>query len=214
LAKDMEKSQKTIQDYVGDMVALEEHIEAALDRQLKEVEDYPEARAAVQRFHDMVKHNRDHMKQVQQQVGGTAGNPIKQAGSAILGMAAGVVDNLRTEGMSKSLRDDYVAFNLAAIGYTMLHTTASSLGGQPQVVSVCEEHLRSYARAIQELNHLIPRIVVHELQKDGHTIAGNAAQTTVQMADQIWKDTAPDTSFTGTMSSAMGTTSPMTEGGA
>lgn len=206
LAQDMEKHQKTIADYVGDMVALESHIEEALDRQLKEVKDHPTALAAVQRFHDMVKHNRDHMKQVQEQVGTTAGNPIIKAGSALLGAAAGVIDNLRTEGISKSLRDDYTAFNLAAIGYTMLHTTSTALGNT-QVATVCEEHLRSYAGAIQELNHLIPSIVVDELQKDGHTVQGNAAQRTVEMADRLWKDTSPSTGALGmTGSSGMSST--------
>ena len=53
------KHAQTIADYVGDMVALESHIEEALDRQLTETKDDPEAHAAVQRFHDMVKSHRD-----------------------------------------------------------------------------------------------------------------------------------------------------------
>ena len=43
-----QKHEKTIADYVGDMVALESHIEEALDRQLTETQDDPEAHAAVQ----------------------------------------------------------------------------------------------------------------------------------------------------------------------
>ena len=54
-----EKHAQTIADYVGDMVALESHIEEALDRQLMEVQDDPDATAAVKRFHDMVKSHRD-----------------------------------------------------------------------------------------------------------------------------------------------------------
>jgi ferritin-like metal-binding protein YciE len=213
LANDQDKHQQTIADYLGDMVALESHIEEALDRQLKEVEENAEARAAVQRYHDMVKHNRDHMKQMQEQMGSTGGNPIKKAGSALLGVAAGVIDNIRTEGISKALRDDYTSFNLAAIGYSMLHTTSTSLGNT-QVASVCEEHLRNYAGAIQELNHLIPRVVVWELEKDGHSAQGNAAQTTIQMVDRVWKETAPSSSSDVAgfgMTTTMGTASTTTE---
>jgi hypothetical protein len=54
-----QKQEQTIADYVGDMVALESHIEEAFDRQLTETQDDPEARAAVQRFHDLVKQHRD-----------------------------------------------------------------------------------------------------------------------------------------------------------
>src|SRR5215213_1898037 len=99
-----QKHAQTIADYVGDMVALESHIEEALDRQLTETQDDPEARTAVQRFHDMVKQHRDTLKGLQEQVGTTAGNPIIAAGSTLLGKAAGVVDLVRTEGISKSLR--------------------------------------------------------------------------------------------------------------
>jgi ferritin-like metal-binding protein YciE len=73
-----QKHEQTIADYVGDMVALESHIEEALDRQLTETQDDPEARTAVQRFHDLVKQHRDTLKALQEQVGTTAGNPINE----------------------------------------------------------------------------------------------------------------------------------------
>lgn len=182
---DHEKHLKTLQDYVGDMVSLESHIEEALDRQLKLAEDHPGASAAVQRFHDMVKHNRDHMKQVQESIGTTGGNPIAKAGSAVLGAAAGVIDKVRAEGVSKALRDDYTAFNLAAISYTMLHTTSSGLG-HSEIATVCEEHLQSYAKAIQEINELIPSVVAWELEKDGHVVQAGAADGTVSVIAKAW----------------------------
>src|SRR5688572_30480381 len=119
-----DKSKKTIGDYVGDMVALESHIEEALDRQLKMANDIPVAKEAIQRFHDQVKASRNAMKQIQEQTGTSAPKGIVQAGASLLGAAAGFIDKLRTEGVSKALRDDYTAFNHAAMGYTMLHATA------------------------------------------------------------------------------------------
>src|SRR5689334_3300686 len=74
-----EKSQKTIADYVGDMVAVESHIEEALDRQRKMADEFGPAGQAVQRFHDMVKRHRDELQAYQAQIGSTAGNPIKEA---------------------------------------------------------------------------------------------------------------------------------------
>jgi ferritin-like metal-binding protein YciE len=184
-----DKNQKTIADYVGDMVALESHIEEALDRQLKEVKDDPEAVTAVQGFHDMVKGHRDALKAYQEQIGSTAGNPIIKAGSAILGKAAGVIDMIRTEGNSKSLRDDYTAFNLAAIGYTMLNTTALALGDQA-TASIAQRHLRDYAAAVQQINHMIGGVVVRELEKDGHQITNPMAATeSRRIVDEAWKET-------------------------
>lgn len=180
-----EKHQQTIADYVGDMVALESHIEEALDRQLTETQDDPAARAAVQGFHDMVKAHRDSLKALQEQIGTTAGNPIIAAGSALLGKAAGVIDMVRTEGISKSLRDDYAAFSLAAISYSMLHTTALALGNR-RVAEVAERYLTDYAGAIERINEVMPGVVERELAKDGHQTDGSAVAATREMVGRAW----------------------------
>src|SRR5829696_6024128 len=180
-----EKHQKTIADYVGDMVALESHIEEALDRQLKETQDDPEAHTAVQGFHDTVKAHRDGLKALQEEVGTTAGNPIIAVGSTLLGKAAGIVDLVRTEGISKSLRDDYAAFSLAAISYSMLHTTALGLGN-PQVAELAERHLSDYAGAIERINELMPGVVERELAKDGHQTNPGAVAATRQVVPRAW----------------------------
>ena len=180
-----EKHHRTIADYVGDMTALEAHIEEALDRQLKEVKDDPTALAAVQDFHDSVKRHRDTLRALQDEKGKSVGNPIKDAGSALLGKAAGIIDMVRTEGISKSLRDDYAAFSLAAIGYSMLHTTATALGDQ-QVASLAERHLQDHADAIMRINEIMPEVVVRELKKDGHQANVSAATTTRDMVNRAW----------------------------
>ena len=181
-----EKHAQTIADYVGDMVALESHIEEALDRQLTETQDDLEARAAVQRFHDMVKQHRETLKALQEQVGTTAGNPIIAAGSTLLGKAAGVIDLVRTEGISKSLRDDYAAFSLAAISYSMLHTTSLGLGN-PLVAHLAEQHLTDYAAAIERINEIMPGVVDRELAKDGHQTKKDAVAETRNMVATAWK---------------------------
>jgi ferritin-like metal-binding protein YciE len=196
-----DKNLKTLKDWVSDMAALEAHIEAALDRQLGEVKDDPLASQLVQQFHDMVKSQRDALKAHLETLGGKSTGVVKEVGTTVLGVAAGIIDKLRTEGISKALRDDYTAFNLAAIGYTMLHTTATALG-YPSTASIAERHLRGYARAVQQINQHIPTIVCNELEKDGHTVDRTAASRTVETIDRIWKETAqevvgtPSTSYT------------------
>ncbi len=193
-----EKSRTTLADWLSDMVSLESHIEEAIDRQLGQVKDDPIASEALRAFHRTVKRQRDALKAIQEHYGGTAGSPIKEAGSALLGKAAGVLNMLRTEGNSKALRDDYTAFNLAAIGYTMLHTTATALG-DPNLARVAEQHLRGHAAMIQRINHLIEDVVITELVKDGHTVAQGAADTTRRMVDQAWKETAQSAGSTSTI---------------
>jgi ferritin-like metal-binding protein YciE len=184
-----DKSKKTLSDYISDMVTLENHIEEALDRQLNQVKDDPVALDAVQGFHDLVKRQRDAIRALRDEYGGTAGSPIKEAGASLLGKAAGVIDLIRTEGNSKVLRDDYTAFNLAAISYTMLHTTATALGDQ-RVTNLAQQHLRGYAGAVIRINQIIADVVVSELAKDDHKVQAGAAETTRKIADQAWQQSA------------------------
>lgn len=181
-----EKSQKTIADYLGDMHAVESHIEEALDRQLDLFDDQPRVAAAVRGFHDMVKAQRDHLEELRSSLTeGSSTNGIKDFGSSLLGKAAGMVDKVRTESQSKALRDDYTAFNLAAISYAMLYTTADSLDDR-RVAEVAEKHLTGYAAAVQKINHLMPEVVVHELTKDGNP----AIPRSRSVIDKAWKTTA------------------------
>jgi hypothetical protein len=102
-----------------------------------------------------------------------------------LGKAAGVIDLVRTEGISKSLRDDYAAFSLAAISYSMLYTTALGLGN-PQVASLAQRHLTDYAQAIERINEIMPGVVERELAKDGHQTRPGAVAATRQVVPNAW----------------------------
>jgi ferritin-like metal-binding protein YciE len=181
-----EQNQQTIADYVGDMAALESHIEEALDRQLTEVKDDPTALAAVRGFHDMVKRHRDTLKAMEEETGKTIGTPIKEAGAALFGKAAGIIDLVRTEGISKGLRDNYAAFSLAAISYSMLHTTATALG-DGRVASLAEQHLRDHADAIMRINEIMPGVVMRELEKDGHRADPAAVEATREAVLRAWQ---------------------------
>src|SRR3954447_14176656 len=184
-----EKSQKTIADYVGDVVALEGHIEAALDRQLSMGKDETFSKI-IQQYHDSVRDSRDRAKAFQEVVGSTAGNPVIEKGADLLGAIAGMIDKIRAEGLSKNLRDDYTAFNMAAISYTMLHTTAMALG-DTQTEQFAATGLRTYARLVQDINQHIATVVVDELKKDDHTIVDTAtAEECRKAVDKIWKETS------------------------
>ncbi len=181
-----EKHRKTIVDYVGDMTALESHIEEALDRQLKEVADDPAALTAVKEFHDTVKKHRDTLRALEEEIGKTIGSPVKEAGAALLGKAAGIIDMVRSEGIAKSLRDDCAAFSLAAIGYSMLHTTATALGDK-KVASLAERHLRDHAENIMRINEVMPEVVIRELKKDGHEAEISAVEATRKAVNRSWQ---------------------------
>lgn len=157
--------QLTVQQYVREMVALESQIEELLDRRSGEVRDHPGATAAVQRFHTMVKSQRDALQSHLQGSGYDGGAAMLTDAQP----AVGVTDTpqqLRSAGASAALQDIYTEFNRAAFGYAMLHARAHRFFERP-TADLAEAHLRGYAEAIQTLNQLISEVVVWELSTAG-----------------------------------------------
>jgi ferritin-like metal-binding protein YciE len=187
----------TIKTYVGDMYSLESHIEEAMDAQVEKCRDHPKAYAAVRRFHGTVRTQRDAMKAHLDELGGGTGGALKSAVSAAFGLAAGVIDKVRPEAVSKSLRDDYTAFNLAAIGYHMLYGTALMLSF-PKTAEIAERHHRAYTDMVQDINQIILDIVASELRKDGHKVDEKAMDRATETMNQDWRATAPSPTGTTT----------------
>jgi ferritin-like metal-binding protein YciE len=184
------------------MVALEAHIEQALDGQVKHPGEYSEAAAAIQRFHTMVRGQRDALRAHLKTIGGSESHPIKETVSTLFGAAAGMIDNMRTEAVSKMLRDDYTAFNHAAISYGMLHATAHALGDM-STMQIADQHLRGYAKAAQEINQLIAGAVVWELSKDGLAVDQQAVQHCTEAINRAWRETTPGDMSTSSTSTRM-----------
>jgi ferritin-like metal-binding protein YciE len=158
---------EAINSYIGDMLALEDHIEKALKGQLTDLKDYPDVVTELRQIHRQVEHHISDLRALSERrnAAGVA-QTVKRAGSAVAGAAAGLIDLVRSEGLPKNLRDDYTAFNLANVGYLMLHTTALALGDQ-EVADLGRQHFRDYADAILRFDTLVPASVVRYLQQEG-----------------------------------------------
>jgi ferritin-like metal-binding protein YciE len=188
------QNQDTIKTYVGDMYSLEGHIEEALDLQLEKVKDHPKAEAAVRRFHGTVRTQRDAMKAHLDALDSGTSGTLKSAVSDLFGMAAGVIDMVRTEPASKLLRDDYTAFNLAAMGYHMLYGTSLMLNDQ-KTAALAERHHRAYTDMVQDINQIILSVVADELRKDGLKLNEKAMDSATETMNEDWRATAPSTSL-------------------
>jgi len=190
MAETEKKVHSAIADWVGDIVALESHVEEAMDRQLKLKSDNATLTSTLKRFHDTVRDSKRRAVAFQEQYGSEAGNPIKKAGSTILGKAAGLVDLVREDSIAKSLRDDYTAYNLVAMAYTMLHTTSMAMGDN-ETKAFAEQGLRTYAGLVQDVNHVMPEAVLHELKAndDDPVKNPNIVEECRRTIESIWKQT-------------------------
>jgi ferritin-like metal-binding protein YciE len=181
---------EAINSYITDMLALEDHIEKAVKGQLKDLKDYPEVIVALRDVHTKVEHHISDLRTLsdRRNVGGMV-ESVKRAGSAVAGVAAGVIDLIRTEGLPKNLRDDYTAFSLANIGYVMLHTTALAFEDQ-EVAELANQHLRDYTDAVIRLNNLIPAAVVRFLEQQGLPVRADIVSEVNENVAHAWKQTS------------------------
>src|SRR5215207_4097418 len=172
------------------MLALEDHIEKAIRSQLTDLKDYPDVVTELRQVHRKIEHHVSDLRNLsdRRNAGGVV-ESVKRAGSAVAGMAAGIIDLVRTEGLPKNLRDDYTAFNLANVGYAMLHTTALSLGDQ-EVAELAHQHYRDYTDAVIRFNNLIPASVVRYLQQEGLPAREDVLQQVNRNVQEAWRQTA------------------------
>jgi hypothetical protein len=181
---------EAINSYITDMLALEDHIEKAVKGQLTDLKEYPDVLAALRDIHAKVEHHTSDLRMLsdRRNAGGVV-ESVKRAGSAVAGVAAGVIDLIRTEGLPKNLRDDYTAFNLANIGYVMLHTTALAAEDQ-EVADLAHQHFRDYTDAVMRLNSLIPAAVVRFLEQQGLPVRADIVSEVNQNVTRAWKQTS------------------------
>ncbi len=181
----------SIQTYVSDMLALERHIAQPLKRQLEmaETANYAAARSIVTEMHGLCGAHAVALEQCLADLGGHEASGIKSAWSSLLGVGAAAIDSVRKTKVSKNLRDDYTALNLAAISYTMLHATAVGLG-DTGVAALAQRHLADYARAVMQIVQIIPDVVLAELRDDGETVLTGAAALVREQTNDVWKSQA------------------------
>jgi ferritin-like metal-binding protein YciE len=184
----MSERQDSLQQYVSDMLAVERHMLPAFENQTKDdrFNKYPEAQRLVNRIEATINSHINGLKQHLENLGGDAASPVKSAVTAVLGVAASVIENMRTDPISKNLRDDYTVLNLAAISYTMLHTTGHALMDD-RTADLALSFLKDYTPLITEINEVIPEVVVSELRDESEAIDPSAAQQAVEHTQQAWQ---------------------------
>ena len=184
----MTERQDSLQQYVSDMLAVERHLLPAFENQSKDdrFAKYPEARRLVNKMEATVNSHINGLKQHLENLGGDAASPVKSAVTAALGLAAAAIENMRTDPVSKNLRDDYTALNLAAISYTMLHTTGQALMDQ-RTADLAASYLMDYTPLITEINEVIPEVVVSELRDETEVLDPDAAEQATETTQQAWR---------------------------
>ena len=81
--------------YLADQMSLESHIYQAIDKQVKATQDEPDVNPSCGRIAGTFEQHTNALKARIEALGGQATSPVKEAGAAVLGVAAGVIDKVR-----------------------------------------------------------------------------------------------------------------------
>lgn len=195
--KMMKERSETLQKYVSDMMAVEEHIANAVKRQTEDEDVYkhnPQASQIIQSIAQMTDRHAKHLEQHLQSIGGDPAKGLKEVATAALGAVAGLYDKMRTDTVSKMLRDDYTALNLAAVSYTMLHTTGLALNDQ-RTAELALQHLKHYTLIIMQINQIMPTVVVNDLRDDVPGLDSSSVQQATQNTQDAWKPSSDGGSY-------------------
>lgn len=189
-----DKNNEIVTKYVTDVHALVAHGLTAIGRQAENLKDvsHQQAKRAVDAFVVLLKKQEGQLEARVKALGGTTAQPVKDAVSAVAGVAAGVINAVRPSETAKSIRDDHTYFNHLGVAYLMLHTTASSLG-DAETTRLAETGYSDITKAIMHINRILPGIVVEELAEDKELRPADTSAQTHQMVKAAWSGESPET---------------------
>jgi hypothetical protein len=182
----MKENKETLQQYVSDMLAVDKHIHETVRRQRddKQVQADAEAHQLLSRIESAFDMIIEELEQHLKHLGGAPSSPVKEAVATTVGALGSVYDKLRTETVSKMLRDDYTTLGLAAISYTMLNTTGHALNDS-MTAQVAARHLRKITPLITGISRIMPLVVARELAEN-HQVNSASAPLSVEETQQAW----------------------------
>lgn len=187
MANETESEKGALKMYVNDMLALQKHILEAVEQQYEDQRVKTDAKTfdLIGKLKSTLTRHVGDLEGEVARLGSGIGATVKTALTAVLGAAAGLYDKVRKDPVSRMLRDNYTALNMASFSYTMLHTTGLAFQDGP-VASVALKHLQDLTPLIIHLNEVVPHVVVAELKDEG-PIDATVAETAVANTQHAWK---------------------------
>jgi hypothetical protein len=178
----------TIAEQVSNMVALQKHVLEMVQKQSGEqrVRSHSETSSVINRIDYVLKEQIAQLERHHSSLGEAAtSSAMKQAMSAVSGFVSGIQNRVRSEPVSRMLREDYAGLSMIAMDYTILHTTALALDDK-QTAEIAQKNLGLITPLIVDISKLLPSVVVHEMSEGGTTEKPDVAQQALKNTQKAW----------------------------
>ena len=179
-----EEHHANLKMYVNDVIALERQIAGAVRTQAEDDSTlkHPGFRNVLL---EIAGHSEDRitlLKELSDAEGGSLGATVKEG---ITGVLAGLYGKIRKHEVSRMVRDDIIAMDVAAISYSMLLTLGLAIGHR-RCVELATLGLNACPSTVVRLTNLMPAIVIAELAEDAPLADPSAAEAAVIRIREAW----------------------------
>ena len=181
-----DKRNELLTTYTSDVHALILHGHKAIARQVENLKNvsHVDAKTTVVELERVLAGQQTAIESRIKALGGSTTQPVKDAVSAVAGVAAGLINAVRGSETAKSIRDDHTFFSQLGVAWLMMYTTAHSLGDTETAI-VAERGYSETAKCIMHIDHVLPKIVVEEIREHVKT-ASDSTEVTRSMMKSAW----------------------------
>jgi len=178
-------TQTTLRKYASDLMSLQSLFMTSLEKQ-QEAESLhqKEAKQLLSQILQALKEQRPELEARLSHLGGNLKDSAKSKLAEFAGTASGMFDTVRTDPVSKMLRDDYALLSMMIVGYKMLMTSAMTAQDE-QLVKITEKHLNRLAQLITETSKVVPMVVAAELEVEPGK-ASSIGKQAVERTHRAW----------------------------
>lgn len=185
----MKDEKALLNGYAEDQLAAIKHVLGAVEEHLKieSIDRLPEVQNAFSAVRLTLGLLREELEQyLSSSVPGyRVEGTMKSALSNISGFLTGLYGQLRSETLSRAVRDDLTALNFLCTTYSMLFAAATSFEEGPLAL-VASRGMHRLTPLIVELSLIIPLVVVHELTGQGYQVDPIAIEECSIQLNDAW----------------------------
>jgi hypothetical protein len=176
-----------IKDYTADLLTLETHLFNAVKKQrTSDKANDSDAMELMNELDQILRNQINTLENHLDQLGGGRKSDLKELLGSFSGLAAGLIDTVRKDPVSKMLRDDYTALSMLATGYTMLHTHALAYD-KDDLADIALKHLGEITPVITEISRVLPLVVARESNDLDRNKAEEIGQKAMENTQKMWK---------------------------
>ncbi|GAC1317213.1 MAG: hypothetical protein NVSMB2_10700 [Chloroflexota bacterium] len=182
-----ENSRKYITKYVEDLHSLVSHGLQPVGHQVESAakRNHLDAANLIAQLQTTLQEHERVLQDRMKALGTSPTTAIQDAAASVTGFVAGLYNQVRTEAVSKSLRDDYTFVSHCSISWMMLMTTARALGDH-DTEEMAERGYRDTARLVMQIDRVMPSLVCEELKQDGFA-AQDVSQWAHDFITKAWE---------------------------